>query len=469
MKRLVKNTLVYFAPLALALAPRVACVRTAVTKKYLRVYLAGLALFVAGVLSPVGIKVAYAVSFSDLLVNMLGGPAEILAYISAQIVNYVVYVPSGYILRAAAFVFDSVVPYALGIDAGTAGGSAFTSTFITTGWTILRDMTNIVFIFAMLYIALATILQVGAGRNTRAFLVNIILIAISVNFSLFVARVVIDGGNLLAYEFYNALKTAGGQGLAAVILEGFSPQSLFSTKSFEGWVSFNRQSYAILLILYLFAGAVQLIAAYAIFWAAFLFIGRIIMLWILMILSPLAFAAYALPKTAHWFGKWWHELINQAFVAPVFLFFYFIFALFVSTGLKPFLAEVSVVGNQGDQLLTILLRVALGFTLTIGFLMIALRMTKSMSGQVAAMATQAVGFAAGATGAIVGGAIVRPAGAKMVNSIMRRIVVVLVYRHPCVGYLGDDERGSTRCDSINPPRVGNRGSKHECCGTEYIT
>ena len=416
MTRFVKNLLAYFAPLTLALAPWIIRVRGMLAKKHSLAYVSAVLLFLAAVLSPIGAKVAYAGTVGDALLKVLGLGGEGLAFIVAQVINILIYTPSAWILRAAAFVFESVVPYSLGIKTGAMTLSAFQSTFITDGWGILRDMTNIVFIFAMLYIALATILQLGAGKNTRALLVNIILVAISVNFSLFVARIVIDGGNLLAYEFYNALRGSNPHGLAAIVIQGFSPQSLFNTRSFESWITQYDSSYLTLIVLYLFGGAVQLVAAYAILLAAFLFVGRIIMLWILMILSPLAFTAYVLPKTQHWFWEWWRELLNQAFVAPVFLFFYFLFALFIGTALPPFMKEVSDLAGK-DEFLTPILRVTLGFSLTIGFLMIALKMTKKMSGQVAEMATQAVGFTAGAAGAIVGGAIGGAGGAKMGASL----------------------------------------------------
>lgn len=356
------------------------------------------------VVSPVGAGVAHAATGPiGWMLEKLGGAGEGLAWLVAQVINYLIYVPSSWVLNASAFVFDAVVPYSLGV--GTP--NAFQSAFITEGWGLMRDITNMVFIFAMLYIAIATILQIGAGRNTKALIINIIIIALFVNFSLFLAQVVIDAANLLALEFYRALAgSPGGHGLAAIFLQGFNPQLLLGTASFDAWVTQYNQSNLTLVAIYLFGGVVQLVAAYAIFLAAFLFIGRIIVLWILMIVSPLAFAAYIIPKFAGKFTEWWDRLLKQAFVAPIFLFFFYIFALFVQSGLGAFLNAAAAQSGQ-DGVVQSVFKVALGFSLTVAFLVIALRITKSLSGEVAGYATKAVGFTMGAAAAAVTG----PAGA----------------------------------------------------------
>ncbi len=372
--------------------------------------------FLAAIVSPVGVKMAHAGPI-DWLLSALGSTGEGIAYLVAMVIQYLVYIPSGWVLRAAAFVFDAVVPYSLGI--ALPGQSAFQSAFITEGWGLMRDITNMVFIFAMLYIAIATILQLGAGRNTKALIMNIIMVALFVNFSLFLAQVVIDGANLLAYEFYKAL-TASPQGLAAIFLTGFDPQQLLGTRSFNNWVTEYNQSNTVLVVLYLFGGVVQFVAAYMIFWAAFLFIGRIVILWILMILSPLAFAAYIIPGTQGWFKKWWDNLLNQAFVAPIFLFFFFIFALFLQSGLKGVLTETASRAGGGGVIEAIL-KVSLGFSLVVAFLVVALRMTKTYAGEAGAWATKlsgtAIGFAAGG----LGGAVLGAGGGGRVAQLARMI------------------------------------------------
>lgn len=358
------------------------------------------------VISPAGAGVAQADWITEYVIKPIGGGAlSAVSYILAEVVRVTAYAASTIALRVAGFVFDSVVPFSLGVSTGTT--SVFTSSFIAEGWGLMRDITNMVFIFAMLYIAIATILQLGAGRNTRAFIVSIIIIALVVNFSLFLAQVVIDGANLLALEFYRTLSGASEHGIAAIILSGFNPQILLDTRSFESWVTETNQNYGILLLIYAFGAVIQFVGAYVIFWASFLFLGRIVILWLLMILSPLAFAAYILPSTRGKFTQWWNTLLNQAFVAPIFLFFFYILALFIQSGLSRSLAAVAA--QTGEQAwIQGFLQVALGFSLVVAFMIVAIRMTKKLGGEAAAWATKisgtAIGFAAGGIGGAVLGA-----------------------------------------------------------------
>src|SRR3989344_5818175 len=157
-----------------------------------------------------------------------------------------------------------------------------------------------------------------------------------------------------------------------------------------------------------------------IFWASFLFIGRIVILWILMILSPLAFVAYIIPGTQAKFHEWWDTLLKQAFVAPIFLFFFFIFALFIGGGLPEFLSEAAK-STGSSPLVEIILKIVLGFSLVVAFLIAALKMTKKIGGEAAAMATKASGMAIGFVAGGVGGAVLGAGGGGRVAQLASMI------------------------------------------------
>ncbi len=61
-------------------------------------------------------------------------------------------------------------------------------------------------------------------------------------------------------------------------------------------------------------------------------IGRLIRLWILIILSPLAFALEALPNTAGFAGGWWSELGDNLVTGPVLMFFMWLSLAVVGSG-----------------------------------------------------------------------------------------------------------------------------------------
>src|SRR5690554_991430 len=74
----------------------------------------------------------------------------------------------------------------------------YRSGFIETGWEILRDFTNVVFIFSFLYMAFRMVLDIDAA-HTKKQLIKTILVALTVNFSLFIAYATIDASNILAH------------------------------------------------------------------------------------------------------------------------------------------------------------------------------------------------------------------------------------------------------------------------------
>jgi hypothetical protein len=73
------------------------------------------------------------------------------------------------------------------------------SNFINQGWEILRDVTNILFIFALIYIAFELVL--GIGKDAKGRLMKVILVALTINFSLFVSLAIIDASNIIVHRY----------------------------------------------------------------------------------------------------------------------------------------------------------------------------------------------------------------------------------------------------------------------------
>ena len=75
---------------------------------------------------------------------------------------------------------------------------------IKDGWTLVRDLLNLVFIFILLFAAISTILQYG-GFEIKKVLPSLIVVALLVNFSMMIAKMVIDASHIFAWEFYNQI------------------------------------------------------------------------------------------------------------------------------------------------------------------------------------------------------------------------------------------------------------------------
>jgi len=255
---------------------------------------------------------------------------------------YILFWPTSQILWFGGQLFNGAVSFAL-------NGNVLKSDMVSLGWGICRDVANLFFIFILLYIAIATILQLSS-YGMKTLLARLIIIALLVNFSLVITRVIIDASNVLAYEFYNKMTVEGGgatkaifgenaRDISSVFMAGFDPQQLFSSQSFDQWTKNTSGSSLAMLMLFLIASLMNLLATFVLVAGGLLFIIRVAVLWLLMILAPLAFLFMILPKTKGYADQWWEKLFGQAFFAPAFLFLFYLVAMMINKGFLQSLFE----------------------------------------------------------------------------------------------------------------------------------
>ncbi len=192
---------------------------------------------------------------------------------------------------------------------------------INVAWTVFRDLANMFFIFILLYAAIGTILGLS-GVNAKKMVVNIVIIALLINFSLFFTKIIIDASNIVTIGFYNRITSSIGEngGLATPFMNKMGIVGMFSIDgimSDSGALSSNKTLTEIALT-GIMGSIFILVTAFVFFAANIMFIGRFVILIFLMILSPLAFAAMALPKDKY-SSDWWKSLLDQALFAPAFL------------------------------------------------------------------------------------------------------------------------------------------------------
>jgi hypothetical protein len=135
-----------------------------------------------------------------------------LSDISLCLTN-IVYVFTAGIMSVFAYIGGYVLSMGVALSLNS---FAYAQSFLSVGWTAVRDIANIAFIFILLYLAFVIILQAETSGTMRT-LAMVIIMALLINFSFFITRVVIDGGNVLAVQFYNqinapSLETTASQG-----------------------------------------------------------------------------------------------------------------------------------------------------------------------------------------------------------------------------------------------------------------
>lgn len=199
---------------------------------------------------------------------------------------------------------------------------------VSVGWGVARDIVNLLLIFILLYIAISTILQV-AGYGAKELLLTLIIIAFLVNFSLVITKLIIDASNVLAVSFYNTFPkgTDGGVKISEVFKTALGLEKIAIAED-----AIKKADGGILFLATIFGAAVALIAGFIFLVFAALFFIRMVVLMILMILAPLAFAAHVLPSTQQHASKWWSSLFNQSFFAPAALFMLYLAARIASSG-----------------------------------------------------------------------------------------------------------------------------------------
>ena len=209
---------------------------------------------------------------------------------------------------------------------------------VIAAWQVLRDVGNLIFIFALILIGIGTILQVGS-YHWRSLLKSVIIGALLINFSITIAKVVIDISNLAATEIYNAIsqnqlctsdqilsadpavrERCQNTGLASQFVTEMKMSSVYSIQVFKSGGTDEEMSRMWRVILIGFLGSIFILTtAFIFFAAAILFIIRYVTLIFLIIFSPIAFAGMALPQLGGAARDWWRRLFSQAFFAPAYL------------------------------------------------------------------------------------------------------------------------------------------------------
>lgn len=273
--------------------------------------------------------------------GVFGEESSILGCV-AQIIYYFIFMPAAGLMFVGGKFLDIFMFYSL--DSGS-----YRHPFVGEGWSIVRDISNIVFIVILIYVAIKTILNIG-GAETKKMIGTIIIVALLINFSLFFTKVIIDTSNILARIFYTNIETIddtgnetlgeelGQRSIAIGLISQINPQTLLRPDPtlLEGEGVGKRA--ADFAIVSLAAAFVALVFAYVFFAVGLLFLARVIGLFFAMVLAPFAFASLAMPGLRKIGGigwdEWWKNLTELAILAPIFTFFLFLIAKFASLGIK---------------------------------------------------------------------------------------------------------------------------------------
>ena len=259
---------------------------------------------------------------------------------------------------------------------------------ITAAWVVVRDLCNMFFILILLVIAFATILRLP-NYEWKKLLPKLLIMAVLINFSKTICGLIIDFSQVIMMTFVNAW---GGAGNFVSMLNMAKFFAGVTTKGFTSpdWSVLNVVAGMLIGIMFLVISGIVLLVALAVF------LMRVIMLWIYIVLSPLAFLAAAFPAGQKYATQWWTEFTKYIINGPVLAFFIWL-ALITSKQITD--SESLVFNNPAntDQCFSIIQGMCMNnfmpFILSIGMLLGGLMITQQIGGVGSGMAAKGLDWA----------------------------------------------------------------------------
>ncbi len=194
------------------------------------------------------------------------------------------------------------------INNGPLGGT------INIAWSLIRDICNLAFIFGFIYVGIRTILDPDHA-DTKRFVSRIIIGALLINFSLFFVKVIVDFANFTSFQIYTSLANGTGN-ISSTIIDMLGVVTFYDVSNGE---IIQKLADKPTFWFYAFGAIFLLITAFVFVAASILLIVRFVALILIMVFSPILFAATVFPQTAHFASDLWGKLVSYAFFAPVYL------------------------------------------------------------------------------------------------------------------------------------------------------
>ncbi|MDG1949448.1 MAG: hypothetical protein P8J32_01335, partial [bacterium] len=217
---------------------------------------------------------------------------------------------------------------------------------VSAGWAIVRDTVNMFFVIVLIIIAVGTIF--GQERfKWQQQVPRLLIMAVVINFSKMLCGIMIDFGQVIMLTFANALREIAAGNFIQLLglnqLYAASDSSSISQGSLSGFDFFAGGVMAVLLTVWVL-GTMIILAAILIY--------RIVMLWVLVVIAPLAWfmkgAKGIIDSNAY--AEWWTEFKCLVGVGPVLVFFLWLTLSVAGAGNMAALSNFDVSGTNSVDL-----------------------------------------------------------------------------------------------------------------------
>ena len=248
---------------------------------------------------------------------------------------------------------------------------------VENAWKIIRDVLNITFIFAIVYIGIRLIFDANDSSAKRS-LGFLLAAALLINFSLFISKFVVDFSNSLAAVIYNTGLAVASENLAASFINLIGLSTIVNNGGTDTLTVGSSVSGGLAIVFGTFI--FMLLATYALAAGAFLIFVRGIALIFFMIFSPVMFLGWIFPQFRSFTSKYWSMFLSNAFMAPAYIFcVYLTFA--IMDGFK-YQIKTEGGGNMGNLFAAETyagnVNALVVFTLAIGMMLASISVAKKM-------------------------------------------------------------------------------------------
>src|SRR3989338_3862528 len=195
---------------------------------------------------------------------------------------------------------------------------------VVIGWFMVRDVANMFFVVVLLVIAFGTVLGIEQYEWKKT-LAHFILAALLVNFSKLIAGLIIDAAHIFTMTFVTAIQNTAGGNLIEMLRMN-SILNVVGEDIMTGGIDIKLFGGAVMAFVFALMG-LAVVGAYL-----FVMILRVIVLWVLIILSPMAYIMNVIPQTKQYAKEWWSMFGKEVIVAPVAVFFLWLAFATLGTG-----------------------------------------------------------------------------------------------------------------------------------------
>lgn len=248
-------------------------------------------------------------------------------------------------------------------------------------WALVRDLFNLLFIFGLIYAGFKIILDASDSASKKT-IGTILVAALLINFSLYVAQVVVDFTNVAAYQIHQLIASDDNSGMTLfgvrvpdttdqfVLFSGINETAKEDqTKILKNEVAklnneSNVNNIGSAIVLGLMFCIFYTILGFIFAACAIILFTRFFALIFLMIFSPMMFLGWVVPSMKSQSSKWWKYFSNQALVGPALLFMIYL-------SLRA-LQGIGTTGREGGIIAT-----AIYLMIVAAFLLASLKVAKS--------------------------------------------------------------------------------------------